>query len=352
MRTINYRQGGSLWRLLAWLQFECMVFSYLVFRLKKDDILIASSLSLFSITTALLLKLIYRCKVIFEVRDIWPLTLVKDAGASPFNPLIIIFSIMEILGYRFSDHIVGTMPNLSQHVAKFNVPSAKVSCVPMGISGRHLSLFNFTSFESDDSSDKTCITTTDLGFSKSFPLVCYAGSFGLHNFLDPIFAAAVLASRNNAEINFLFVGDGYLFEKYKRKYSIFSNITFMSKVAKCKLPVILNSADLLIYSTSDSPTWRYGQSLNKLIDYIASKKPILGIYSGYLSEMEHLPSVHTINAHSVESAPHLLSKIKDLLALPPLVHMHTSEYSYRWLIQNRNYTKLATKYLNLLKSLS
>ena len=59
----------------------------------------------------------FKTKLVFEVRDIWPLTLTEEGGFSSLNPLIIILRAIELVGYRFSDLVVGTMPGLKkQHL--------------------------------------------------------------------------------------------------------------------------------------------------------------------------------------------------------------------------------------------
>ena len=43
----------------------------------------------------------------------------------------------------------------------------------------------------------------------------------------------------------------------------------------------MSKCDLLYFSTHNSKIWRYGQSLNKLINYMLSRTPIIGSYNGY-----------------------------------------------------------------------
>ena len=44
---------------------------------------------------------------------------------------------------------------------------------------------------------------------------------------------------------------------------------------------LISYCDLLYFSTHNSKIWKYGQSLNKLIDYMLSGTPIIGSYDGY-----------------------------------------------------------------------
>jgi len=134
IRTLKYKRSNSLRRLLSWLDFELKIFFLPKKNLPKPDVVIVSSLSIFTILYGYTLKKKYKCKLIFEIRDILPLTFTADLGLSKFHPLVIIFSIFEKFGYKRSDMIVGTMPNLTEHVNKFRVTNkTEVVTIPFGI---------------------------------------------------------------------------------------------------------------------------------------------------------------------------------------------------------------------------
>ena len=54
--------------------------------------------------------------LVFEIRDIWPLTMIHEGSFSRWHPLALYLRFIELWGYRRADLIVGTMPNLKQHV--------------------------------------------------------------------------------------------------------------------------------------------------------------------------------------------------------------------------------------------
>ena len=72
--TIPYRRSASIARVVSWFEFDLKLFFY--FRKLQPDAVVISSLSLTSIVFGIYLKLMHRSRLIFEVRDIWPLTMI------------------------------------------------------------------------------------------------------------------------------------------------------------------------------------------------------------------------------------------------------------------------------------
>ncbi|MBC8522436.1 glycosyltransferase, partial [PVC group bacterium] len=224
-----------------------------------------------TILNGFLLRRHYKCRLVFEIRDIWPLTIVEEGGFHRFNPLVLSLAYIEKLGYKYSDVIVGTMPNLGEHVEGMLGYSKKTACIPMGINEETPTIL--TEF-------------TELYSKKHIPkdkfIIAHVGSVGIANALETFFKSA-LAMKDNPEIHFLIVGDGDLLPHYKSKYSNLSNLTFAPKVLKSEVQSVLSLCDLVYFSVHVSKVWMFGQSLNKIIDYMLSGKPIIASYSGYPS---------------------------------------------------------------------
>ena len=106
LRTRKYRSADSIGRIISWLDFEWRLFRMPHTELPRPEVIIVSSLSLLTILNGLWLRRRYRCKLVFEVRDIWPLTLVGTGGYSPRNPIIMLLAWIEKLGYSRADLIV------------------------------------------------------------------------------------------------------------------------------------------------------------------------------------------------------------------------------------------------------
>ena len=107
----------------------------------------------------------------------------------------------------------------------------------------------------------------------------YLGAHGKANALDVIIESAKIIQNKNQyeDIKFIFVGDGPKKEKLKevKKKLTLENVEFLEPIKKKDVPLLLANADILLISLKNISLYRYGISLNKLFDYMASRKPII-----------------------------------------------------------------------------
>lgn len=330
LKTYKYTLAKSLKRILSWLDFEWQLYRFTNSHCAKPDVIIVSSLSLFSILNGIRLKHRYNCPFILEIRDIWPLTLTEVAKVSPRHPLIKILAWLERLGYNHADAIVGTMPNLVEHVRNVTSRDISVHCIPMGISDKQIS-------------DTTSLTQQPDSVLKIF----YAGSLGVDNALDCFFSAIKLL-RDDCNFHFYILGDGDLKCSYQERFSHYKNISFLEKVAKENVHSILQQADLLYFSTFDNEVWRYGQSLNKIIDYMLAAKPILASYSGHPSMINEANCGLFISANDSSAIVKALQKFK---AMPYEDRQSMGLRGREWVIKHRNFNTLSQNYLEIIESI-
>ena len=333
LRTLKYVKTNSVKRILSWFDFEWQLFKYPKKKLAKPDAIICSSLSILTIINCLMLKHRYKCTLVFEVRDIWPLTLVEEGGYSPSNPLIIFLGFIEKIGYKFSSIIVGTMPNLGEHVENILGIKKQVHCIPMGYDSFHINEVKELPNE-----------YIEKYIPKDKFTVTHCGSIGIANSLETLFDCADKMSEITG-IHFLVVGEGDLKKYYQTKYSHLCNITFAPKVPKNMVQSILAKSDIVYFSVPISKVWLYGQSLNKVIDYMISGKPIIASYNGYQS------MINEANSGLILEAGNSLILKDMLLEYSQKTSEELKEIGLRgkkWVLENRSYEDLALNYKQIL----
>jgi len=175
-------------------------------------------------------------------------------------------------------------------------------------------------------------------------VIAYVGSIGITNALDTFLDCAE-SLREQSHIHFLVVGDGDLRESYRVKYSHLSNLSFAPRVPKAMVQSVLVKCDLLYFSVHVSKVWKYGQSLNKVIDYMMAGKPIVASYTGYPSMINEAACGTYVPAGDVAA---LKREIVRYASLSEQERFEMGTRGKTWLLKNRGYKKLAMDYLDIL----
>lgn len=334
VRTLKYTVAKSIRRILSWLHFEWRLLLLPKKLFPKPDVVVVSSLSLLTVLNGLLWKARYKCHLVFEIRDIWPLTITEEGGFKPSNPLVWGLSIVERLGYKYADVIVGTMPNLGEHVHDVLGYPRPTYCIPMGVDA---DLYAAPAPLPDG--------YEELYFPKEKFIIAHVGSIGISNALDTFFMCAE-SLKANPKIHFLVVGDGDLRENYQARYAHLSNLTFGQRVAKDMVQTVLSKCDLLYFSVHVSKVWKYGQSMNKVIDYMMAGKPVVASYTGYPSMINEAECGSYVPANDVVALK------KEVLRYSEMSEGERQQIGIKgkkWLLKHRQYPKLAADYFAIMK---
>ena len=337
INTLKYNKSISLMRILSWFDFELKLFILLLFKVKISDILIVSSLSLLSIINGLIFKK-NKTKLIFEIRDIWPLTLVEEGNYSPGNIAVKFLALIEKTGYLRSDYIIGTMPNLKAHVHSITKnKNLKVGFVPFGYK------YN------PSVTVKSIITNKIKELIKDKFVLCYCGTISLTNGLDSLIKTIKLYDTKNInDVFFLIVGDGLMSLDYQKYLSNCNNVIFTGKVSRESVQAYLKISDLLYFSSLPSKVWDYGWSPNKLIDYMSSEKPVLAAYDGHRSMINESDSGFFIKSNDVNELDVAIQNIK-IMEKDKLIKM--GKNGKKWLLENRTWEKVTDSYENIFDEL-
>lgn len=335
LKTLKYGVAKSYLRILSWFHFEWNLLRMDVRQLPQPDTIVVSSLSLLTILNGIRLKRKFGCRLVFEVRDIWPLTITEEGGVSRRNPFVWFLSYVERLGYKNSDAIIGTMPNLEQHIREVSRSQVPVHCIPMGVAPGQV-----------DTSQPLEEEFIERYLSSSSLKVVHAGTIGITNALEVFFEAAELLKHNPA-IQFILVGDGALKQHYIEKYKHLPNLVFAPKVNKLQVQTVLGYCDIVYFSVFNSKVWQYGQSLNKVIDYMLSGKPIVASYSGYPSMINEAQCGTFVPAGEPQALADELMRLSKLSAEE---RNAIGQNGRTWLLKNRSYTQLTKEFVNILFS--
>ncbi len=337
VNTLKYRVAKSLRRILSWLDFEWRLWRMPKATLPRPDAIIVSSLSLLTILNGFLLRRRYGARLVLEIRDIWPLTITEEGGFSPLNPLVLGLGWIEKWGYRHADAVVGTMPNLAEHVAEVLGGTPKPThCIPMGVDEATLA-----------AGDELPPDYVEKYIPKGKFVVAHAGTIGITNALDTLLDCAE-QMKDDPAVHFLVVGEGDLRAHYQQKYAHLPNLTFAPRVPKTMVQAVLARCDLLYFSVHVSKVWRFGQSLNKVIDYMLAGKPVVASYTGFPSMINEAGCGSYVSAGDVSA---LRQELERYARMPASERIEIGARGRAWILAHRQYPKLAEDYLKILLGL-
>lgn len=260
----HYEEAHSRQRALNWFLFPWRIQKLAELIKDKPDAILCSSPSPIAFLGAQHLAKRFSARLVFEVRDIWPLTLTEIGGYSPKHPFIRLMQWVENKAYRDSDQVVSNLKNSVEHMVEHGLKREKFTWIANG-------------FSLDEVSSPLPLSET---LASKLPrekfIVGYTGTFGLANDLYTLIDAAEIL-KDVDDIEFVFVGGGRGKEdliNYINDKSI-SNVLIVDFIKKQQVQSMLSRFDVLTVGAKKEPMYRFGVSPNKLFDYLYAAKPIL-----------------------------------------------------------------------------
>jgi glycosyltransferase involved in cell wall biosynthesis len=175
-------------------------------------------------------------------------------------------------------------------------------------------------------------------------VITHAGSIGIDNALDTLLDAARLL-KDDGRIAFFIIGKGDLVEEYKVRCADLPRVVFADPVSSREVQPILKRSSAVYFAAHPTVVLDYGQSLNKLIDYMFSGRPVLGSYSGFPSMVDEAGCGEFVPAGDAQALVRALIN----WAGRPRAEMNAMGARGRaWVLANRSYERLADDYLVLL----
>lgn len=261
--TYTTKSGRFLPRLMNYFSFVLGSILVGVAKSGPQDILIVESPPLFLGLSGLLLSKLRRSKMVFNVSDLWPESVVS-LGMLRSKLLVRIATALEEFIYRRSDLITGQTQGIVDKISA-RMPAIPVALVTNGVD------VNTFSIDLNVARDRI---RRDLGVEGAF-VVGYAGLHGMAQGLDTLLQAADRL-RGQENIQFVFFGDGpekiRLTELAKEK--ALANVRFYPPQPKVNMPSIMAAFDASIVPLKRLDLFR-GALPCKLFESMAAAVPVI-----------------------------------------------------------------------------
>jgi glycosyltransferase involved in cell wall biosynthesis len=237
-------------------------------RVYDPDVVIASSTHPLDIYPAFLIARRAGGKLVFEVHDLWPLTLIEIGRVPAWHPFVILMRSAEGFAYRNADRVISILPNAESYMRQRGMAAGKFVYVPNGIDVEEWSN------SGPDLPKEHEAAIRQLRAQERF-LVAYTGAHGVANALSTVLQSAELLRKERA--TFVLVGRGpekpsLLAYAAARRLS---NVVFLPPVPKTMIPTLLREMDALYIGLKNEKLFRFGVCPNKLIDYMMAAKPVI-----------------------------------------------------------------------------
>lgn len=270
IKTSKYN-GNGLKRVISMLQFTLCLIKNTKKILKKlePDVVICSSTYPFDTYFGQKIKRMSKGKIVYihEVHDMWPATLVELGGISKTHPFIKIMQRAENSFCKNADHVISMAEYTEEYFIEHGMKKGNSTVIPLGIS--------IDEWKIDKLNEEHQSILENIKNSGKY-IVGYFGGHAISNALD-IFVKVANEMKEKEDIHFILVGDGVeknnLINLSKRLE--LNNIIFLDAVSKLEIPKLLTYFDCIYIGTQRNPLYRFGLCLNKMVDAMLAKKPII-----------------------------------------------------------------------------
>jgi glycosyltransferase involved in cell wall biosynthesis len=302
-------------------------------RLRKNDVIIASSPTFFSVFSAWFISRVKRIPFVFEVRDLWPAA-ISDLGVLRPGRMIHLLERLELWLYRKADKVVVVTKSFKENLAGRGVPENKIEIVYNGV--------NYQKYEGFHQE----AVKKQYGFEKKL-VVLYAGALGLSHSLETLLAAASkLREREN--VQFLLVGEGARkkFLQERAGELGLKNVTFWPGQPWDKMPEIYALADVCIVSLRKIALFEKFIP-SKIFEILASRRPMVACLAGEAARL--VADSGAAKVVTPEDAGALTQSIGELLDDEAL-RAKMGESGFQYVVNNFNRAELAWQYIGVLES--
>ena len=304
---------------------------------RRPDVLIATSPQFLVGVAGLWLSKLLRVPFVFEVRDLWPASIVAvgalPAGSAPVRAL----EVLEKTLYRAADRIVAVTDSFVDEIASRGVDAGKIRVVKNGVD---LAAFRPMPKENE--------VRARLGLQGKF-VATYVGTHGMAHGLGTILDAAERLKPND-RFRFLLVGEGA--EKAKLKALAhergLTNVIFLDQQPRETIPAHIAASDVCLVLLRAHGLFKTVLP-SKIFEFWGCARPVVLGVEGEARKLVEDAGAGVVFAP--EDATGLVEALERLAEAPERV-IALGDAGRRYVETNFSRTALARKYLEILREVA
>lgn len=333
VKTSPYRAQSYLGRVKNITQFVANTW-FKSLPIDSADLVICSSHHPFAIFPAQRLARKFNARLVFEVRDLWPLSLIELGSISTKNPFIWLMQKAEDYAYRHSDHVVSVLSGAKDYMVKHGMDPRSYSYIPNGYAASEETETHLP--------EKIQTLLKNLKSGGQF-LLGYAGGINNGNALAPLVEA--LAKIQSREVVLVLLGNGPKLNELRelaKQLEVEDKVFFLGNVNKSAVQAFLKQMDAVYVGFQKRAFYRFGVSPTKLNDYMYAAKPVIYAINAPDDPVAESGCGISCGAENVQD---IIKAIQTLTQMSVAERQAMGQLGYEWLIKNRDYRKLAKRFL-------
>lgn len=241
----------------------------------RPDVVIASSPHPFCAVASARLARAFGARFVFEIRDIWPLSLTELGEAPPWHPFVLLAGACEKLALRRSDLVASVLPRADEYVRDRGFGGKPFVWVPNGL-------------KEESSESQTCQSPATRGVldvlqtwrgQKRLSLI-YVGSMGppngIRRLVEALGSDRLLPLKDKLGVMLVGSGSERTTLEGDRLRTHVPLHWSQGPIPSADVSSVLQQADFAYAGLRDLPNlYRYGVSFNKLPEYMGAGLPVI-----------------------------------------------------------------------------
>lgn len=244
-----------------------------------------------------------KVKLIHEVHDMWPASLIDLGGMSKLNPFVLVMQLGENSFCKNADIIVSLLPASKDYFVKHGMKPEKFNHISNGVILKE--------WEHPEPLKETIAKHFEFNKKSGKLNICFFGSIHKTYNLDMLIQAVI--KRNKNDIAITFIGPGLDKNELKKMAEGYNDtIAFFDPIPKTMVPSIFNYIDGTFIGIKNQKISRFGISMNKLFDSMMGGKPIIYMVQAPNNHVKEYDCGIIVNGTDVNSIISALDRFSDV----------------------------------------
>lgn len=312
----------------------------------RPDVVIASSPHPFCAVGSSRLARTFGARFVFEIRDIWPLSLTELGEAPPWHPFVLLAGAFEKAALRSADLVASVLPRADRYLFDRGFGAKPFVWAPNGLKEANL----LGSPTSQSSATREVLDVLHTWRARKRLSMIYVGSMGppngIRRLVEALGSDRLLPLKD--KLGVMLVGSGS--ERTALESDLLETRVPLrwsqGSIPSAEVRGVLQQADFAYAGLRDLPNlYRYGVSFNKLPEYMGAGLPVI-LPCDPCGDAVSEAGAGIVHAASDRDA--LAGMITAMVTMPERDRKMMGKRGREYVAGNYSYGKIAARYLEAL----